>query len=375
MLSSVNIPTQIATSLEPLAHGLERLLASQPLPVGIESDYNPLREHLTVRKGKSSLSIPVKFAEQLRAQLDPQELAHLFRALPKELCLYFFAARKDYLTGILNDGQFALSRRNSDGLILPLRRICRLGGRDPDSPNQLRTTLRLLHILRELRFTFELNDKEVVVERLVRLPKDNVRYLRGNEIDGGEHRGGTWVCAQIAPELFSLMRHRFIQCPSEAIEELKPRDFNTYLAIKGQAACRKSDEVTLSEKRLIQDAGHSQTTTSGDAREKRLLHKSISKLEQLGYLASALLTNAGNWVLGLKPETLLQPDPETRNPAADSPTEPETLLQVISKIILKQGLMGDLDNLVRNLVRGSSTAQTSLPSVRSGLIESQGVPI
>ena len=279
MLSSINIRTQIATSLEPLAHGLERLLASHPLPVGIEGSHDPLRDRLVVSKGKSTLSIPNKLAEQLRAKLDPQELAHLFRALPKELCIYFLAARKDYQRGTLNDGLFALSRRNSDGLILPIRRICQLGGRDPDSPNQVTATTRLFMIMRELRFTTYINGEEIIIDGLVRLPKDQARYLRGAEIDEGQHRGGTWVCAQIHPKLFSLMTRRFIQCPEHALSDLKPRDFNTYLAIAGQMSCRQSNEITLSEQRLIQDAGHSQTTTKGDAGERKLLARSIAVLE------------------------------------------------------------------------------------------------
>lgn len=114
-------------------HGTERLLASQPLPEGTQGDYDALREHLTVTKGKSTLSIPIAFAKQLLTHLDPQELAHLFRILPRELCLYFHAARTDYKQGILNNGRFALSRLDGAGKIRPLRRMCAMGGRSPDS--------------------------------------------------------------------------------------------------------------------------------------------------------------------------------------------------------------------------------------------------
>ena len=375
IVQSINIPTQIATSLEPLAHGLERLLASHSLPTGTEGSHDPLRDRLVVSKGKSTLSIPSKLAEQLRAKLDPQEFAHLFRALPKELCLYFLAARKDYLRGMLNDGLFALSRRNSDGLILPVRRICQLGGRDPDSPNQLQATMRLFMIMRELRFTTEINGEEIIVDRLVRLPKDQARYLRGAEIGEGQHRGGTWVCAQIHPKLFSLMTHRFIQCPENALSDLKPRDFNTYLAIAGQMSCRQSNEITLSEQRLIQDAGHSQTTTKGDARERKLLARSIAALERLGYLASAVLTKAGHWILGLEPETLLQNEPEPLNPAAPPPLEPETLLRQVSETKSYQALKAYTIALARTLEKGLSTVPPPYPSGGADLIEAQKPPI
>ena len=375
MANSLNIPTQIATSLEPLAHGLERLLASQPLPEGIQGDYDALREHLTVTKGKSTLSIPVAFAKQLLEHLDPQELAHLFRILPRELCLYFHAARTDYKQGILNDGRFALSRLDGDGKIRPLRRICAMGGRSPDSPNQLQATRRALQILQQLRLTLEIDGKEVVIDRLVRLPKDAQMYLRGYDLGEQNHRGGRWVIAQIHPELFKLMTRRFIQLPISALSELEPRVFNTLLAIKGQAACKQTDELTLSERRLITDAGHSQTTTKGDAREKRYLKGALDRLKQLGYLASHILSATGNWVLRLKPETLLQTEPEPPNPAASPPIEPETLLRAISECQSYQELKAFIEALVRNLVKGSSTAQTPLPSVGSGLLESQRVPI
>ena len=183
------------------------------------------------------------------------------------------------------------------------------------------------------------------------------------------------MCAQIHPKLFSLMTHRFIQCPENALSDLKPRDFNTYLAIAGQMSCRQSNEITLSERRLIQDAGHSQTTTKGDAREKKLLARSIAVLERLGYLASAVLTKAGNWILGLEPETLLQNGPEPLNPAAPPPLEPETLLRQVSETNSYQALKAYTIALARTLEKGLSTAQTSFPSERSGLLEAQKPPI
>lgn len=367
MSSSINIPTIIPTSFEPLAYGLERLINAQPLPEGCQDALDPTNRRTLVSKGHSTLSLPVERVKQLREKLHPQAISALFRLLPKLLSSCFLAARTDYTNELLKEGMFALTSIDEESHKLrSLRRLCRLCGMDPDG-NQVHQVLRGFVLLTELRLETVINGTARTIDGLIKCPKGLARYIRGHQIDDGEHRGGKWAIAQINPELFSLAFHRFAQLPSDAIKVLPPRDFNTYLACLGQSACKQRGEFEVLEKRLIHDAGHAQTSTRGTEREQGILRKSLNRLIEAGYLISYVIDKAHKVLLELAPQTLLQIEPESPNPAAPPPLGPENLLQGVLDPKVIQAVKAHLLALVRTLEKGSSTAPPPNPSEGAGL--------